>query len=198
MMDSPGPWSENALFREYWDDGLIDLLAGLALLIAGLGWQSRFGVLAILQAPLWTVLWQPLRQRIVEPRAGYVAFCRARQRRNTRGGAMAVAAGLVALALVVLGLNGWVGRSAETAAIEWAAGLPALIIATMGVLAALLTSARRFFLYAAVSLIAAVAAAGFSWHPGMALTAVGVVVTAGGAWLLTRFLRESRNFVETE
>ena len=36
-------WSESTLFQSFWDDGLLDLLAGLALLLAGLGWQTSLG-----------------------------------------------------------------------------------------------------------------------------------------------------------
>lgn len=195
-MNRSDSWSESALFHAYWDDGLLDLLAGLALLLIGLGWQSRLGILAILQAPLWTMLWFPLRQRIVEPRAGYVAFCQARQQRSTKSTMLTAAVGLVALGLVLLGLKVLMDRGTAAGVMEWVAGLPALIIAVMCVMAAILTSAQRFYLYTVLSLAAAVTAAAFSWHPGASLAAIGAVVAASGAWLLARFLRDSRGFVD--
>ena len=65
---------EIALFRSYWDDGLLDLLCGFGLLLIGLGWALDQVALAAALPALLVPLWGPLRRSLVEPRAGFVEF----------------------------------------------------------------------------------------------------------------------------
>jgi uncharacterized integral membrane protein len=188
------PSMESALFRNFWEEGLLDLLVGLALLVAGIGWHL-FGPLAVLQAPLWVILWNPLRERLVEPRSGYVCFSQARQRRNTRqlGSSLLLGAGmLAAVALIVVQLP----KEAEGAVAheQWIAGLPALLVALGLALGGLLTSARRFYAYGAFFLLAAMESGIRGWEPSIALGVGGILILLVAIIRLTRFLRASRAF----
>ena len=197
-MNPAQPWSEQAIFESYWDDGLLDLLAGLALLIAGLGWLTPLGALAVLQAPLWSVLWIPLRRQLVEPRAGYVAFSLQRRERNTLKLTASLVLGVACLALVIL--FAWWSQRVGQGGPGWAepvAGLPAIIVAAGAIVTAFLTGARRFLIYAVLLILFAVVAARAGLNPGLPIAGGGLVAAICGAWLLVRFIRSSREFEET-
>jgi hypothetical protein len=186
--------SEADLFRAWWDDGLLDLLCGMALLVTGLGWESRLGALAVVQAPLWIVLWAPLRRRLVEPRAGFVRFSLARRRRKTRSLWWSLLLGVALLAvfaaLAVLARQRGAGPSLAQAV----DGLPALLVAVAAVLAGLLTGARRFQTYALLLVAAAFLTVYFAAGPALPLVGVGAVAVGCGAVLLAWFLHSNRDF----
>lgn len=188
--------TERDLFRSFWDDGLLDLLCGAALLLSGLGWQSEIGALAVVQAPLWIVLWGPLRHRLVEPRAGYVRFTQARQQRTALGLRWALTLGLGLFALVAVAALVVHQRSALPSLHQWVDALPAVLVAGAAALAALLTGAARFYAYGLGLLAAGVVTVLFALGPAFPLVVVALAVLAAGAALLGRFLRASRNHEE--
>lgn len=188
---------EADLFRSYWDDGLLDLLCGLALLVLGVGWSATgLGPLAVLQAPLWLALWAPLRKRIVEPHAGFVRFSLARRQRSARDLRWTLALGVGALALGAVAA--FLLRSREEGPVLQllAPGLPAALVALGAGIAGLLTGARRFQAYGLALLAGAVATIAVAGGPAPPLAAGGLVVTASGAVLLARFVRDSREHEE--
>ena len=75
---------EGRLFRRYWDDGLLDLLVGVGVLLIGIGWVCDQVALAAFTPALLVPLWRPLRARLVEPRLGAVEFADKRVRRQRR------------------------------------------------------------------------------------------------------------------
>ncbi len=188
--------TETDLFRSYWDDGLLDVLSGLALLVTGLGWESELGALAVIQAPLWIVLWGPLRRRIVEPRAGFVEFSLARRKRSARGLWWTVALGVGALVLVILAALFIREHGAPAASRLLSPGLPAVLVALAAGLASLLTGARRFRAYGLVLLAGAAATVLLARGPALPLVVGGLVVAVSGALLLGRFVRDSREYEE--
>lgn len=190
--------TESDLYRSYWDDGLLDVLAGSALLVMGAGWAIGLGALAVIQAPLWVLLWVPLRRRLVEPRAGFVEFSRSRQAQVRRGLRQALADGLRALAIVVLLAILVRETGASASGREMIAGLPAVLVAAAAALAGALTSARRFYGYAVVLVVAAVATVLLDLGPAMPLVVASLVVIATGLSLIVSFVRGSREFLEGE
>ena len=185
---------ESDLFRSYWDDGLLDLLSGLALLVAGVGWNTDLGALAAIQMPLWVTLWIPLRKQIVEPRAGYVVFAQSRRTRNTHKLAWSLALGLglfvlLAAAAVVIGTPNDTGTANRLVS-----GLPGALVALAAVVANALTGARRFLGYALVLAVVATVAILLDLGPALPLALGGLVAASGGAVLLTRLVRESRAY----
>jgi hypothetical protein len=191
-------FTEADLFHTFWDDGLLDLLAGAALLVTGVGWAIGIGPLAVLQAPLWGVVWPPLHRRLVEPRAGFVEFSRSRQERTRRGLWQALGDGVRALAVVGL-LFLLVREGAGSASLpELVAGLPAMLVAVAACVAGVLTSARRFYGYAVVLVVGAAATVVLHLGPAMPLVVAGGVVALTGLSLLIRFVRGSRELLEGE
>ena len=64
---------ESRLFRRYWDDGLLDVFAGvgtLSLARSGRPTSSR----RARHTAILAVFWAPLRRRLVESRVGHVEF----------------------------------------------------------------------------------------------------------------------------
>jgi len=188
-------WNEAELFRSYWDDGLLDLLAGSALLVTGVGWAIGLGPLAVIQAPLWVALWIPLRGRLVEPRAGYVEFSRCRQADTRRAMRQALGDGVRALAAVAL-LVYLVRQGGGASLREVIPGLPAVLVAAAAVVAGALTSARRFHWYAVVLVLGAVAAVVLHLGPAAPLVVASLVVIGTGLVMIVRFVRGSREFLD--
>ena len=186
------------VFQSFWDDGLLDLLAGLALLLAGLGWQTGLGALAVLQAPLWIALWIPLRRALVEPRAGYVAFSLARRKTNTLGLTAVFLLGVACLAVVLAHLVWLQALPDAPGGAEPVAALPALIVAAGAIAAALLTGAKRFYLYGVLLVALSLITAARAGNPGWPLAGGGGTMVVCGAWLLGLFLRNSRAFAASD
>ena len=188
--------TESGLFRAYWDEGLLDLLFGIALVGMGLGWETRLGAFAVLFAPLLTVFWVPLRQKIVEPRAGYVRFSQARRKENTHRLALTLTLGFGALALVLLATHLVRARGAGADLAHLVAGLPAVLVAIGAVLAGVLTGARRFHVYATALVAVAALTILLGQGPALPLVVGGVVVLLSASVLLTRFIRASRDYLD--
>ncbi len=189
---------ESALFRSYWDDGLLDLLCGVGLVGVGIGFGTGMFIFLVIMPAMLTVLWRPLRTWVVEPRSGYVRFSQSRQRRTTRELRLTAALGAVAFVLAVAFFFMLRSRGATPFAVHLVPGLPAALVAVGFCLAGWLTGARRFQWYAAALAVAALATIVVNGDPGPPLAAVGLIVVATGAVLLSRFLKDSRDFLRTE
>jgi len=186
--------TEAKLYSSYWDDGLLDLLCGLVLMIAGVGWVIGLGSLAMIQAPLWVVLWSPLRRSLVEPRAGFVEFSKARRQRAELGLVQALGLGIAMLTLVALVVFSVRSGRLHFGYSDYVAGLPAALISVPAVLVALLTGARRFYVFALILLVGAAVTGAAGWSPAIPIIVTGTVVTVSGAILLVRFIHASRHY----
>jgi len=195
-MDSSMGKAVARLFRAWWGDGLVDLLGGVAVAIAGIGWSRGLGTLALVQAPLWIVFWMLLRRAIVEPRAGFLRFSQARRERDDKRLGMALVLGAGLFALMLLGGLGLTRIARESGAGSLVDGLPAVIVAIMSAVTAVLTGARRFFVYSTVLLAGAATSVLAGWGPALPLTLGGSASALAGAVLLARFLVASRRFKE--
>jgi len=185
-------FTEAGLFRSYWDDGLLDALAGLWVLLTGIGWLAGLNGLAGVHAPMWLLLWRPLRQQIVEPRAGFVRFSQSRRERSSHNLWLVLAIGVGILALVA-GLLLVVGKTGpEDPATRLAGGLPALLVAVPATITGFLTGAGRFHVYAAILVAAAVLTAHLGLDPAPSLIAGGALIVTTGAVLLARFISARR------
>jgi len=185
---------ESRLLTSFWDDGLLDILVGIGLLAIGLAWVAGSVALAPVCAPILIVLWRPLRERIVEPRAGYVRFTVSR-RRETRLNLLAVVAvGLGALAVVItLQLLTARGVMAPPDG-HWTSAIPAGIVALGLAMAAALTGATRFYWYAAGLIGLAQVFSTLMDRPEAPLIAGGAFVLFSGILRLAKFIRQSADF----
>lgn len=186
--------AETRLFRAYWGDGALDLIAGVGVALIGVGYLFEQMLAPVVVVPLAFAAWFILRSKVVEPRAGYVEFARRRRQRSAREAAGAVAAGLGVLALVgaiVAGLGG--GASTVD---QWVDALPAFLVAVAALVAAGLTRSVRFAAYAALLAAAGAAAVAVETGPAIPFLVGGSIVFVTGAVLLARFVAESRSYRE--
>lgn len=183
---------ESRLFQAYWGDGTLDLVGGFAVVLIGLDYLFEQFLLLAVTVPLAFVGWLVLRKRVVEPRAGYVAFARQRRQRSARElvGAVALGFGFLALFLA-LSVR---ARDVVLAGQNTVDAVPAALIALGAVVAAGLTRAWRFAAYAGLIAAGGVATVLLGTGPAMPLLTGGVIVSATGAVLLARFVGESRRF----
>ena len=99
---SPLASTEAQVFRAYWQDGVLDLLAGSALVTIGLAWITGFVLATVVVPPVAISMWPILRQRITRPRLGQVRF-NAERRFRMRHGMIAV----LSLGVVLCGFVGF-------------------------------------------------------------------------------------------
>ncbi len=63
---------EKQAYHSIWEDGLIDVFVGLALVLIGFFWISQDSGYGALVAPILVPFWTVARKRISEPRRGVV------------------------------------------------------------------------------------------------------------------------------
>lgn len=179
---------EQQVFSVYWDDGLLDVFAALAVLAIGVAWAMDFPVGGAIVPALLVPLWAPLRARLIEPRLGLVEFSEERDRRNHRRLRNTAFFGVVVLGLAVV-LYFTRARLGLNPSISLVAGLPALLLAGLAIITAFLVATRRFLAYAAILAIAGVGGALNGLEPGyiLVLASLPMLVLAGST--LVRFLR---------
>jgi hypothetical protein len=180
---------ERRILREWWDDGLIDLFAGLGVLLIGIGWQFDLVMMGLIVPPLLVPLWGPTRERIVVPRAGFVVLGEPTRGVLTRGNWILVAAGVVTLLLGVAGYfvvrGGSLGGGRTLIA-----GLPAFLLGLGGLASWAVFRIPRLPAYAAVLCAAGVGTAWLGLGPAPAMLLGGGVMTLAGGALLATFLKE--------
>lgn len=179
---------ERRLFRQYWDDGLLDVFSGVGVLGLGICWAVGLVAVGAVVPALLVPLWVPFRRRFVEPRAGMVEFADQRVDQNRRGLAGSALIGLVALAAVAA-LAFWAAPNPAGPLRAMAPALPALLLGLMAVVAGLILGLPRFVVYAGLFAVAGLGVAVTDSRPEVAILAVGLLVLASGAWRMSRFLR---------
>ncbi|MEZ6029533.1 MAG: hypothetical protein R3C46_07250 [Hyphomonadaceae bacterium] len=183
---------ENALYRNSFDDGWLDLVVGAGLVGAGLLWLSG-GI--VWTAPLPAVLiplWIAGRNSLIAPRMAEARFRPTREAMNRRmfGGWLLAGVGALAIAAIVFAMargSDWM-RVAD--ARSWAVAIPNVLIGA-GLLAGLVLGAKRFALYAAIAIaIGAGGAIAGTDEPGALIAAAGAVVLLVGVVMMVRFMRD--------
>lgn len=190
---------EARAFRAYWEDGLLDLLCGFALLAVGAGWWWHYAVVSAVVPALLVPLWAPLRRVLVLPRAGFVEFSRTRQVKTLRG---LTTIFILCLAVFLLGVGTFLYLKANRSTGSMPglssaiAGLPAALLGIGALVVARLTEARRFDGYGLLLLLLAGVTIGFQSGPAMPMLAGGAVVALSGSVRMTRFVRAAAVFEE--
>ncbi len=180
--------TEARVFRAYWQDGVLDLLAGLGVVLIGLGWLAGFPLAGVVVPPIALVTWPILRSRITGPRLGRVRFGPDRRFEMRHGLIAVVSLGVVLCGFVATRVYGARGTSDL---VRWLApGIPALILMLLSLSSAAALKLPRFAAYAVGFAVAALAVSVLDADPGWALAAGGLVAAIHGAFLLARFVRE--------
>jgi len=190
-MSSTHSFPAARVYRAYWQDGSIDLFAGLGATLIGVAWVTDTVALGTVAPALTIPVWMAFRRRFVEPRLGHVRFDAARRKRMRRAHVVLIALGC---ATFLLGVAGYFIARGGPANDEWVRAvvpaLPAALIGVGSMLVALMFSLPRFALYGAAFLAAGVVGASLGAEPGWSLLAGGCVTTFAGCTLLARFVRE--------
>jgi MFS family permease len=167
----------------YWSDGLLDLLAGVGLVLIGVAWIVDVVVFGAIAPALLLPLWGPLRRRVVEPRRGYVELGEDRQRAMVR----------LTLGLLLAGGGTFAGALvAYRVGLEMAILVRTLPGALVGMAALAIAGAlelRRFAGYALGLVGVAIGSGLAGFNPGWAFVAGGVIAVGVGVGLLVSFLR---------
>ena len=188
MMSSTASNLESRLFRQYWDDGLLDLFAAMGVAGIAAFWALDLVALGAVAPAVLAAFWTPIHRALVEPRIGLVEFSDARTNRNFRlgvgsalvGGAMLV--GLVGLTLAAH------SRSASALS-SVAPGLPAFLLALLAAFAGWGLGLPRFLAYAGVLCVGGIGVVLIDARPEIAMAVGGFVMLLSGGWRMARFLR---------
>ena len=191
---------ERNIFRDYFQDGLADIIFGAHFLILGLllpvgGAITPFIVLfTFFSVPLL----QALKKRFTYPRTGYVELRQGDPRPLTWFVLGSLALGLVTLVAVLIAV-GAIARPAQ-----WYRWIPIFLgILVAGVFVGLGLNVRlvRYYVVAAVALVGGPASAllplaGKLANIGLFLAAVGAVILACALFAFVRFLRKYPHLAE--
>ena len=177
-------------YNSYHQDGIIDMLLGAG--ITGFGLQILFDSSALMILSWMPFLfYMPMKTHITAPRYGYVRF-KGEQEERTRNTRL-VLIGLLAFT-ILLGLALFLAFDRVTPEVRALIGENTMLL--MGMLAALIlavaaavTGLKRFYVYAALTLLFNLAGAFLPIPDGAATVLLGLTILASGIWLLARFIR---------
>jgi membrane-associated HD superfamily phosphohydrolase len=175
-------------YRSYHQDGLVDIIIGLAII--GFGLNIAFDNAAFLfMGWLPIVLYVPMKNRITVPRVGYVKF----QSSNK----IVIGLVLAGLLVILLGLFVFVISGPDLLSEEMQDWLQQYYMLPLAVIAALcftgaglLTGITRLYVYALVFLFTFIVGNWLNLNPAIYVLSTGTVIEIVGLWLLARFLRE--------
>lgn len=180
---------ERRTWRYLGDDGLADLLLGLALLCFGVGMVAELGMLAALGPAICVMNFKPIHARWIVPRRGVVRL-RTERRRFLKGAMARMVALQIVLILVGVGIWQVMGSDAARARLQNFMPLAAMI--PFPVLIALLGrwfDVPRFYAQAAILLALVIGLHFAGAESGWPLVLSGGLLFAHGLWMLTRFFR---------
>jgi hypothetical protein len=175
-------------YRSFHQDGLIDIIIGLAII--GFGLNIAFDNAAFLfMGWLPIVFYVPMKNRLTVPRIGYVKFHASNR--------IVIGLVLAGLLVLLLGLFVFVISGPEIFSPEmqvWLRQYYMLPIAVITALcfsgAGLLTGITRLYAYALIFLLIFGVGNWLNLHPATYVLTTGVVIEIVGIWLMVRFLRE--------
>jgi len=178
---------ERSAYSAWWSDGLLDLFAGIGISAIGLAWILDGVVFGAITPALLVPLWHPLRQKLIEPRLGFVEFTPERSATMMQFVQGALTAGLGLFALVILayfllprGLNG---------PIAWIAALPTTLLALPAFAFSLHSHSYRYAVFGLVLVAIGIETAIYDWQPGPGILAGGLVILLSGLFRLMAFVR---------
>jgi predicted small integral membrane protein len=181
---------ERRVFRTFWADGLLDLFGAVGVFGIGMAWTFDLVVVGALVPAVLVPLWQPLRQRLIEPRLGLVEFSEQRERRNN---ARLLTTALFGVGTLILVVALYFGRTrlGMDAPVSLIAGLPAILLAVLGIVTAFLTASPRFLAYAAILGGFGIGGAAYGLEPGPILVLASVPISVAALWVFLHFLRQN-------
>ena len=174
-------------YQSYHQDGLIDIIIGLAIIGYGLMLAFDSSVF-IFMGWMPIIFYMPLKNRLTVPRIGYVKFTSS----NTKIGiAAAIVLLVILLGIFIFLIAGPNNISPQLS--TWLSQYYLLLLGGISALcfagAALLTRITRFYIYALLILFTFSAGTWLGIQPPIIVIATGALIELVGVWLLVRFLR---------
>lgn len=181
--------AESKLYLSYFDDGVADLLAGLPVILFGLGMALGVKIFFIF-AFLPIVLYLPLKHAITLPRMGYVKFAPERRRRISKNLMALFLVGLLTPLLIIVLSQGVLGRGLDLKSItnQYSLLLVGALMAAPYALFSILFGLMRFVGYAALILGGWFTAIYTIPYEGIPVAVAGMLISLVGMGLLARFL----------
>ena len=174
-------------YQSYHQDGLIDIIIGLAIIGFGLNMAFDNAVFSFM-GWLPIIFYVPFKNRLTVPRIGYVKFSASNK----------IVFGLVFGGLLVLLLGVFVfvlsGRNAFSLDLQaWLRQYYMLLFGGVAALcflgAGLLTGITRLYMYAFLFLLIFAVGTWLNLHPSWYVLFTGSLIEAVGLWMMVRFLR---------
>ena len=180
--------AHDRVYRTFWQDGLLDVFAGLALVGVGISWVTGYHGLGAVCPAIAVPLWSVFRKRLVEPRLGHVRFDEEREQRVRLSLGTLVGTGC-GFFLVAVYLYWVISSNPPAIKLEsYIAALPAVLVGIGGWLCAFMFGIHRLAFYGAVCVVAGVVIVFLELDPGWSLLASGALTAIAGGVLLVKFL----------
>lgn len=181
---------ERRTWRYLGDDGLADVMLGLAFLCFGAGMVWHLSLLAAIGPAVCVMNWKPLHARFIIPRRGIVRL--RPERRHLIRGAMARMV-VLQVVLVLVGIGAWQVMAHEATRERLKSVMPILVMLPFSVILALLGrwfDLPRMFVHAGI-LLAAILTLHFAINAaeGWPLLLSSALLVGHGGCLLIRFFR---------
>jgi hypothetical protein len=180
---------ERRAYLSYHQDGVIDIIVGLAML--GFGTYLAIDQLIfMLAAWLFLAAYVPLKRRITVPRFGYIEFGPERTHSQRKRGLISMTFLVILVAFILLvGIPGVLPGEVLTTLRIYSELLFGITFAFLLFGAALMSELMRFYAYAGLAVLLT-ALAYWLGMPAYAYTlALGGMILLSGMWMLARFLR---------
>jgi len=189
MSESDLKDAERKTYLSYFDDGILDIVAGLPVLSFGLGMLFDATLLFIFTW-LPIILFWPLKQAITLPRMGYVKFNPERRRKISKNMVLLFIAGTLSLLLGIVAFLGFEGQAFDLREFMMEYGLLVFgaVMAGAFVLISILFEIRRFMGYAALVFGGWLVPYLFAIEEGLSVAMAGGLISLIGLGILVRFL----------
>jgi hypothetical protein len=175
-------------------DGLVDVFAGIILLVMGFWMMTEMFWMGAIMVPLMIPVWRDAKKRITAPRLSHLELTAAGAKRRNATLLMMLVLGFLALLLGLVLFMLLVGGSEMSWLSQWLSSYFGLVIGVIGasLLAAVgaLNGLRRFYIYAALTLAIFPAMTFIKFHVGIALIVLGGLIFLSGLIILVRFIND--------
>lgn len=179
---------ERRIVRTYWDDGLLDILSGIVVVLIGIAWHFDLVPLGAVTPAMVVPFWKPLRRWITQPRLGHVEFLDAQTERYRSFLIWSFWIGCLTFCFSIL-FYFYVANTEQPISLEhWSPAIPAWLIAFALMLVSMVVLVRRFIYYTALFCLLGLLVAVFDQRPEVAMLVGGGAMIVGGALRLLAFI----------
>lgn len=183
---------EQKLYLKYLDDGLIEIIYGLIILLFGIGMITDTAWLGGVFGATIISLWFPLKKKITEPRMGQVKFSFVRRKEIKKQYIMFVALGIftfiggVGIFIIYKGVSNGIPNILKLLPL-----LPLGIVFSLPPLfIGILNKIIRYYLYGITIIVIFVLGGLLKMDPTYYVMCSGSIILIAGIWLLKNFSRQ--------